>query len=383
MIKYSNELKKEDLAGKKVLLRADLDVPIERVQGSGFRVQEDFRIKAQKETVDYLLNNGAKVLMMAHLGHEVSDASFGPVVEEIGEILGQKIVLFPLGEFLTGNCNLETVNLALLDNLRQDKREVENDEGFARELSDGFDIYVNNCFATMHREHSSLVAITKFLPSYAGLLVRKEIENLKQTMDASAEGKVLVLGGAKISTKLPVIKNFLRKAEKILIGGALANDFFEAQGINVGASVVDQSVEPDVKNEKIILPEDVLISNDKTGKSAAEPYPVKDIPPSHLILDIGPETAKHYSEIIQNAKMVIWNGPMGYFESKSFEEGTEIIAQAVARAERSVIGGGDTIAAVNKFGLLDKYTFVSTGGGAMLEFLAGNKLPGLEALGYY
>lgn len=402
MIKYIDELKKEDLGGKKVLLRADLDVPLaqQSVPSSQLAAQnlkpkaesskpkatiaESYRIKAQKETLDYLEDNGAKVLMVAHLGHEVSDVSFGSVVEEIGEILGQKIVLFPLGEFLTGNCKLETVNLVLLDNIRQDKREMENDEKFAQELSNGFDIYVNNCFATMHREHASLVAITKFLPSYAGLLVKKETENLKQAMDAPADGKILVLGGVKISTKLPVIKNFVDRAEKILVGGALANDFWQAQGINIGSSIVDDSIAPDVRSENIILPRDFITGTRSGDSESVRVYKkVANVGAKEAILDIGPETAEEWAEVIERAKMVVWNGPMGYFESKNFEEGTEVVAQAVARAERSIVGGGDTSAAVNKFGLPDHYGFVSTGGGAMLEFLAGNKLPGLEALGYY
>lgn len=411
MIKYIDELKKEELENKKVLLRADLDIPV--VDG---KIGETFRIKAQKETIDYLVNNGAKVLMVAHLGHEVSDASFGPVAEEIGEILGQILTLVPHSELAGIGKLFEAANVLLLDNLRQDKREVENNEGFARELftlsssngSKGFDYYVNNCFATMHREHASLVAITKFLPSYAGLLIKKEIENLKQAMDAPAEGKVLILGGAKISTKMPVIKNFVGIAEKLLIGGALANDFFQAQGIKIGASVVDDTVAPDVRSENIILPRDFITGTRSGDPESINPHTkraqaaspldsdsarsgvgvkiykkVTGVGDKEAILDIGPETAEEWAEIIERAKMVIWNGPMGYFESKNFEEGTEVIAQAVTKAERSIIGGGDTITAVNKFGLLDKYTFVSTGGGAMLEFLAGNRLPGLEALGYY
>ncbi len=379
MIKYINELKKEDLENKKVLLRVDFDIPI--IDG---KIAEDYRIKAQKETIDYLINAGARVLMVAHLGHEISDASFSPIVEELGTILGQTLTLVPRLELASVNFLFEKCQLLLLDNIRQDSLEIQNDDGLAVRLANGFDYYVNDAFATMHRNHTSIVAVTKHLPSYAGLLVRKEVDNLEQAMRAPMEGKILVLGGAKISTKMPVIKNFIERAEKILIGGALANNFFKTQGIKVGASVVDDAVALDVKSENIILPRDFITAEKGSESSSVKLYkPPANVGEAEAILDIGPETAEEWAEIIERAKMVIWNGPMGYFEHKDFEEGTEIIAEAVSKVERSIVGGGDTIVAVDKFGLLDKYGFVSTGGGAMLEFLAGNKLPGLEALGYY
>lgn len=379
MIKYINELKKEDLENKKVLLRVDFDIPI--IDG---KIAEDHRIKAQKETIDYLINAGARVLMVVHLGHEISDASFSPIVEELGTILGQTLTLVPRLELASVNFLFEKCQLLLLDNIRQDSLEIQNDDGLAVRLANGFDYYVNDAFATMHRNHTSIVAVTKHLPSYAGLLVRKEVDNLEQAMRAPMEGKILVLGGAKISTKMPVIKNFIERAEKILIGGALANNFFKTQGIKVGASVVDDAVALDVKSENIILPRDFITAEKGSESSSVKLYkPPANVGEAEAILDIGPETAEEWAEIIERAKMVIWNGPMGYFEHKDFEEGTEIIAEAVSKVERSIVGGGDTIVAVDKFGLLDKYGFVSTGGGAMLEFLAGNKLPGLEALGYY
>jgi len=387
MIKYINELKREELNGKKVLLRVDFDVPLRQLPITNnqplTKIGEDFRIKAQKETIDYLISAGAKVLLVGHSGHDTSDASFGPVVEELGEILGQTLTLVPHSELGGVHKLFEVSQLLLLDNIRQDSREVKNDEGLAVSLSNGFDYYVSNAFAVMHRNHASVAAIAQQLPAYAGLLVKKEIEKLGEAVNEPAEGKILILGGAKISTKLPVIKNFIDKAEKILIGGALANNFFQARGIKVGTSVVDNSVEPDVISEKIILPQDVLITDDKTGSSDAESSPIKDIDPNQAILDIGPETAKHYAEIIGGAKIVIWNGPMGLSEIDAFTEGTRVVAKAVATMERSIVGGGDTIAAIDKLGLMSQYDFISTGGGAMLEFLAGNKLPGLDVLGYY
>ena len=377
-MKYIDELKKEELSGKKVLLRVDFDVPI--VDG---KISEDFRIKAHKVTIDYLLGNGAKIMLVSHLGHEISGASFLPITEQLGDILGHTITLIPHKELDAADKLFESCPVLLLDNTRQDGREVENDDSFALILSKGFDYYVNDDFATAHRKHASVVAVAKHLPSCAGFLIKKEVENLKQAMDAPADGKVLALGGAKISTKMPVIKNFIDKADKILIGGALANDFFQAQGIQIGKSVVDGSISPDVTSDKIILPHDMVISADKSGVSVPAISTVRDIGADEAILDIGPETAKEWTSIIKRAKMVIWNGPMGLFEVEKFGEGTRLVAHAVAGSTRSIIGGGDTIAAVDKLGLLDEYSFVSSGGGSMLEFLAGNKLPGLEALGYY
>ncbi|MEK7151138.1 MAG: phosphoglycerate kinase [Patescibacteria group bacterium] len=379
MLKFISDISKDELKNKKILLRVDFDVPI--IDG---KIIEDFRIKAHKETIEYLLNNGAKIMLVSHLGHEVSDVSFFPIVEQIGEVLGQTITLVPHSELSEVGKLFEVADVFLLDNIRQDKREAENDDKLALSLSKDFDYYVNDDFATAHRKHASIVAITKHLPSYAGFLIKKETENLKRAVDTPLDGKVLVLGGAKISTKMPVIKNFIDKAEKILIGGALANNFFQAQGISVGASVIDDSAKPDARSENIILPRDFITTEKNGDSSSVKLYnKAESVGLKEAILDIGPETAEEWAEIIERAKMVIWNGPMGYYEHKDFEEGTEIIAEAVAKVEYSIVGGGDTIVAVNKFGLLDRYTFVSTGGGSMLEFLAGNKLPGLDALGYY
>jgi phosphoglycerate kinase len=375
MIKFVEELKKEDLAGKKVLLRVDFNVPVE-----DGKIVDSFKVKANKETIDYLLGNGAKMLLISHI--DIGD-TFGPIVEELGEILNHTLTLVPHSELGAVDKLFGVGPLLLLDNIRQDPREEKNDDGFAAELAAGFDYYVNDAFAVCHRNHASVAAIIKHLPSYAGFLIRKETESLSKAIEAPSAGKVLVMGGAKISTKLPVIKNFLDKAERILIGGAIANNFFKANGVNVGYSVVDDTVSLDVKSDKILLSEDILISDDKTGKSGTEVSAVKDIEPEFLIVDIGPETAKKFAEIIAGSSMVVWNGPMGLSEVEEFAAGTNAVSVAVASAAVSIIGGGDTISAVGKLGLLDKMSFVSTGGGAMLEFLAGNKLPGLEALNYY
>jgi len=373
-MKTIDQLGKNELSGKKVLLRVDFNVPV--IAG---KIAEVFRIKAVKETVDYLLGNGTKVALVSHIE---AVESFSLIVEQIGEVLGQTLVLVPFSELNSLDGLFNASPILLLDNVRQDKREIENDKEFARELSAGFDFYVNDAFAVCHRNHASVSVITEYLPSYAGFLIKKETENLSEALKAPAAGKIVVLGGAKISTKLPVIKNFLDKAEKILIGGAIANSFFKARGIQIGASVVDDTV-VDVSSPKIVLPESIVVTEDRTGKSGATSMPLGDIAPNQMIVDICPEFAEKFAEIIKGSEMAIWNGPMGLSEIERFAQGTKIIARAVALASHSIVGGGDTIAAADKLGLLDKYGFVSTGGGAMLEFLADEKLPGLEALGYY
>ena len=403
-MKLLDDLKKNDLVGKKVLLRVDFDAPLVRLTAYGLQftatgsqlpatgsqliapnhqlptIAESYRIRAHKETIDYLVAAGARVMLASHIS---AIRSFAPLVEQIGQTIDQTITMVLLSELAAVKTLFSDCPVLLLDNIRQDQREEKNDAGFAAELAAGFDLYVNDAFAVSHRNHASVVAVTKHLPSYAGLLMKKEIDNLSSAIETPAAGKVLVMGGAKISTKEPVIRNFLDRAEKILVGGAVANDFFQAQGVNVGRSVVDNSVAPDFASSKIILPDDVLVSSDISGKSGGQSRPVGDLDPGESIVDIGPESAKKFAEIISQAAMVVWNGPLGLVEIDAFAKGTRIIAEAVAAAPRSVIGGGDTIAAVDRLGLLDKYSFVSTGGGAMLEFLAGQKMPGLEALGYY
>lgn len=376
MIKYLSEINKNELAGKKVLVRVDFNVPVK-----GKEIEENYRVKAHKETIDYLIDKGAKILLVSHI--TIID-SFNPIVESLSLCLDQIITMVPLAELGSVDTLFQTSPLLLLDNIRQDKREEKNDMEFALSLSKGFDFYINDAFSASHRNHASVSAVAKTLPSYGGLLMEKEIESLSKVLNEPAEGKIIILGGAKISTKLPVIKNFLDKTEKILIGGALANNFFRAQGFETGISVVDNTISANIDNPKIILPEDFVTSGDLSGKDFLSYHKeISNIPKSEAIVDIGTKTIDNYNQIISQSSMVVWNGPMGIGEIKQFATGTNAIAAAIARTSNSIIGGGDTIAAVDKMGLLDKYSFVSTGGGAMLEFLAGEKLPGLEALGYY
>ena len=343
MIKLLTDLIEKELSGKKVLLRVDFNVPVENG-----KILDAHKIKAHKETVDYLINRGAAVTLLSHV---TAVESFEPLAGQIQEILGTK-------------------NFSLFDNVRKYKGEKANDEEFARELAKLSDIYVNDAFSESHRDYASVTTVTKFLPSYAGLLLVKEIENLNIVIKLPKEGKTLIIGGAKVNTKFPVIKNFLDKAEHILIGGVVANVFLKAKGIAIGESLTDDNFLNEAKNlidfeKKIIVPEDYVEHE-------------------RMILDIGEKTINHFSEIIAKSKVVIWNGPLGKSEVKQFSQGTKKVAEAIINSDAfSVVGGGDTIAFLEKNNIIDKFGYISTGGGAMLNFLAGNKLPGLEVLGYY
>ena len=342
MITPISQLNEKELSGKKVLLRVDFNVPVENG-----RISEAYRIKAHKETVDYLISRNAAVTRLSHIA---AVESFEPLKDQIKEILGTK-------------------DFSLYENVRKFNGEEINDAEFAKELAKPFDIYVNDSFSVSHRNHASIVAITKFLPHYAGLLIIKEIKNLKKVLELPKEGKTLIIGGAKIDTKFPVIKNFLNKAENILIGGAVANVFLKASNFDIKKSLTSDNFLDDarsiLKEENIIIPEDYVFYND-------------------MILDIGPKTTNKFLEIIKKSKTIVWNGPLGKTEIEKLSINTKEIAEAIINSGAlSIVGGGDTIAFIEKIGLIDKFGYISNGGGAMLEFLAGNKLPGLEALGYY
>jgi len=367
-----NNLRQVDLKNKKVLLRVDFDVPV----NDDGQIEESFRIKKQKETLDYLVLHGAHVIMVAHISDQSVDQSFAALVPQLHILLGTEISFIKSVPEISSYLE-NYAGPALLDNIRKNEGEEKNDPEFALSLSKGFDLYVNNDFAVCHRNHASVSAITKFLPSYAGFLIEEEIAKLQSVTDAPKDGKILIMGGAKASTKIPVIKNFLDKTDKILIGGVVANDILKAKGQEVGDSVVDDNSSEllaglDLNNLQLVMPKDFNISDNK-------------------IMDIGPEAIKEFSEIIKNSKMIIWNGPMGMFEDDKFAEGTRTIAQVIADSSaHKIIGGGDTISAVDKFGLGGRFdpsrssgqAFISTGGGAMLAFLAGEELPGLKSLGY-
>ena len=348
-----------DLNGKKVLMRADFDIPVSE-KGE---IEESFRIKKQKETLDYLIEHGAQIVMVAHIS---AVKTFADLMPQLHLLLGHEVNFIKSVADIDGYL-ASYAGPALVDNIRQNEGEEKNDPELAKQLAAGFDLYVNNAFAVCHRDHASVSAVTKLLPSYAGLLIEQEVAQLAKVIDSPVEGKLVIMGGAKASTKVPVIKNFMKKAEAVLVGGVVANDILKAKGQDMGSSVVDTDLHLllmnlDLNDSKLHVPTDFVVFDNK-------------------ILDIGDQTMRTYISMIQSAKTVIWNGPMGLFENPVFAKGTNEVAQAlVASSAFKVIGGGDTISAVDKLHLLGKFDFVSTGGGAMLAFLAGDQLPGIVSL---
>jgi len=377
-MKYVRDI--SDLKNKKVFLRVDFNFPGPILPDVKTKSLSSFRIQSHKETIDFLVLAGAKIALVSHI-----DDSFKNIANYIGEILGHQLSF----EEDILNPKLDS-QITLFENIRKYEGEEVSDAGFAEDLAKNFDIYVNDAFSVSHRSHGSISAITKFLPSYAGFLMEKEIDNLEKVLNAPAQGKTIILGGAKISTKLPVIKNLLDKADNILIAGALANAVFKFKGLNIGRSAVEDSgmaevlKETDWDDPKILLPKDIVVSEDRTSQSTSEVLSLQNLKDDKYILDIGPETAKQFSEIIKKSKIVIFNGPLGLAEVEVFSAGTKIVLDSIIRSGVfSIIGGGDTLVFIEKLDLLDRFSYVSIGGGAMLEFLAGNKLPGLEALRYY
>ncbi len=392
-MKFLKDLTKQDLNGKKVLVRVDFNVAIEDGE-----IVEPFKITSNKPTIDYLLKHGASVVCVSHRSE--SGASFADVAKQIGEILGHEVFFVKDVTGMAIQLAVKNHQLVLVDNIELRSEEKKNDPAWAQELAQGFDLFVFDAFASAHRSYVTREGIMHVLPSYAGFIMEQEVRELTKAITAPAEGKVVVLGGAKIGTKLPMIKNFTGKAEWILIGGAIANNFFKYHKLEIGKSIYDADFVEQIagiERKNIFVPEDLIVSTDLEGQETIREAPEKGVMPGEYILDIGPRTAKYFAEHIKAASLVIWNGPMGKSEVPAFAEGTRIVAEAIASNPNSIIGGGDTIAAARQFGLLEKFgpdafgsglrlkrrSYVSTGGGAMLDFLGGNRLPALEALRYY
>lgn len=347
----------KSLKGKKVLVRVDFNVPVK-----DGKVEDNFRIKKGIATIKYLVNKGAKVKILMHLSKD-DGSGIAPVVKEFFKLskLNKKDV-----EFYPRN-------------IREDKREEANDKSFARELASLGDIYVNDAFAVSHREHASLVGVPKLLPSYAGFQLEEEVKHLSSVFKSPKRPFLFILGGAKFSTKMPLIKKYLTIADYIYVGGALANDFLESKGLNVGNSLVDDTVSVPkniLNNKKILLPKDVLVKSGNTQIVRK----VGDIAKDESILDIGPESVKELSAYVKKSRMILWNGPLGKYEELN-GGATKTVLKLVAKSKaKSIIGGGDTVEMISEMKLEKKFTFVSTGGGATLDFLANGTLPGIKAL---
>jgi phosphoglycerate kinase len=356
-----------DVANKRVLVRADLNVPL-----SDGRITDDFRIRAFRPTLDRLRERGARVIVCSHLGRpKGADPKYTlqPVAEELNAPL------------VTEYGNVPDEPLVLLENLRFHEGETKNDPAFVDLLVSMADAYVNDAFGSSHRAHASIVGPPAKLPSAAGLLLAEEVANLSKLLDAAEHPYVVVIGGAKVADKIGVLTNLIERADRICIGGGMCFTFLKAQGAEIGASILDDTdVTGLIATGKLLLPSDVVAAG-SIDASSGTVVPADSIPVELAGMDIGPESERSFAEAIDGAKTVFWNGPMGVFENDAFASGTKAVAAAMATtAGYTVAGGGDAVAALNKFGFADKLDFVSTGGGASLEFLEGKELPGIAAL---
>ena len=407
-----------DVKGKKVLLRCDFNVPQDKTTGE---ITSDKRIRAALPTIKYLLDNGAAVIACSHLGKpnatfdsfvkkqtekgkdpatlteeawkkSLKKLTLAPVAKRLSELLGQEVIFASdtVGEDAKAKAAaLQPGQILLLENLRFDKGETKNDPAFAKKLADMADLFVSDAFGTVHRAHASTAGVADYLKAYSGLLVDKELSIMGKALDNPARPFVAVLGGAKVSDKINVINNLLEKADTIIIGGGMAYTFKKAQGFEIGTSLLEADridyakemiAKAEAKGVKLLLP----VDNYCAAEFSADAEPVLcegDIPANLMGMDIGPKTVELFSAAVKDAKTIVWNGPMGVFEFDKFASGTKAMAKALAESGAvTIVGGGDSAAAVEKLGFADKITHISTGGGASLEFLEGKELPGVACL---
>lgn len=398
-------IKDVELAGKTVFIRVDFNVPIK----SGV-IEDDTRIVGALPTIKYAVDNGAKVILASHLGRPLKDKkkaeekglpyvaakySLKPVAQKLSELLGKPVQFEGDGDIDSLISGITGGEIVMRENLRLNAGEEKNDSEYAKELSKGIDIYVNDAFGTAHRAHASTEGITHFVDTcVAGLLMEKELEFLGKALNNPERPFVAILGGAKVSDKIPVIESLIeRKVDKLLIGGAMAYTFFKANGLTIGKSLVEDEMMPtaleiakkaEAAGVELLLPTDHQVVDSYDPINSRKAIQIEFTNSGLVGLDIGPDTIDLFSNALKGAKTIVWNGPMGMFEEKPFDEGTVAIANAVAAATdsgaTSIVGGGDSVAAVNQAGLAEKISHISTGGGATLEFLAGDKLPGVDAL---
>jgi len=394
--KTVKDLKDSEIKGKKVLVRVDFNVPMDEKQN----ITDDTRIKAALPTIKYLLDRKARVILAAHLGRpkgEIVDSlRLDPVAERLSELLGKKVVKAKdcVGpEVENAVTSLKAGDVVLLENVRFYKQETKNDPEFSKKLASLAELYVNDAFGAAHRAHASTEGVTKNLPAVAGLLMAREIEVLESLLSDTKRPFVAILGGAKIAGKIEVIRNLLTKVDTLIVGGGMAYTFLKCRGVGIGKSIVDpekiglaKEILKDAidRNVPFLLPIDHIIADKIDASANIKEVPRMGIEDDLQAVDIGPDTIKKFGYAIEKAKTIFWNGPMGIFEIDKFSNGTRAVAQKVADATKkgatSIIGGGDTVAALENAGVADQVSFVSTGGGASLEFLEGKELPGIAAL---
>jgi len=390
-----------DLKGKRVLMRADFNVPLDADRN----ITDDRRIEAAMPTIKYILEQGASLVLMSHLGRPKFDDNnvllsdckpkfnLDPVAKKLSEKLGKEVKKLDdcIGADVKAAVDaMVPGDVILLENVRFYKEETKNNPEFAKELASYGDIFVNDAFGTAHRAHASTEGVTKYIPGVAGFLIQKELEYLGNAIANPAKPFVAILGGAKVVDKIPVIDNLLEKVDGIIIGGGMAYTFLKIQGFEIGKSLFDQAgvelataalKKAETKGVKIHLPLDSVCGKEFSNDTEIKVLDNADMEADFMGLDIGPKTIKEYVDVVKAAKTVVWNGPMGAFEMDNFAAGTKAVAMALAESDCvSIIGGGDSAAAVEKFGVADKMSHVSTGGGASLEFLEGKELPGVVAL---
>ena len=388
-----NSIKDIEVRGKRVLVRADFNVPMDEQR----HITDDTRIRASLPTIEYLVQQGARVILASHLGRPKGQVnpkySLDSVAQRLSEKLGQNVSL--VGDCV-GTVAMEAVSklqdgqVLLLENVRFHAEEEKNDPAFARDLASLAELFVNDAFGTAHRAHASTEGVTRYIPAVAGLLMQKEVEFMGNALERPERPFVAIIGGAKVSDKIGVIENLLEKVDALIIGGGMANTFLKAQGFSVGKSLLEEDKvelaqqlieKAKAKGVELDLPIDVVVAKAFEANAPHRTVSVSEIQEDEMALDIGSASAEKFEARVSTARTVIWNGPMGVFEMDAFARGTERVAQAVASCGGiTIVGGGDSVAAVEKMGVADRMTHISTGGGASLEFLEGKVLPGVAAL---
>lgn len=383
-----------DVKGKRCLVRCDFNVPMQ--EG---KITDDVRIRAALPTIEYLKENGAKIILMSHMGRPKGkpnkEFTLAPVAERLRDLIGCD-VKFAQSDTVVDDSVIAAVkamkdgDIALLENTRYREEETKNDPAFSKELAQLGEIFVNDAFGTAHRAHCSTAGVAEYMPAVSGFLIEKEIKFLGSAVEDPKRPFVAIMGGAKVSDKIPVIENLLKKVDVLIIGGGMSYTFFKGEGLEIGKSLLDaESVdltkklrqEAEDAGVKLLLPVDTVCAEEFSNDSKSKVCDKDKIPADMMGMDIGPKTVKLFTDEIAKAGTVVWNGPMGVFEMSNFSAGTKAVAEAMAKSSAiTVIGGGDSAAAVKQFGLGDKMTHISTGGGASLEFLEGKELPGVAVL---